>query len=1181
MQELTKEEAEINLKKCIKAAKNGLKNFQICTVKEIINHFKNGQNRVLVADEVGLGKTIVAKGVIAELLNIFVKKNSKNNDLFKVVYICSNQGIARQNLDKLNVFGINASDERDSRLSMQNLSIARKDKESKQNKARYQIIPMTPGTSFSLTSGGGIVNERALIYVTFEKSGIFGEGQSRSWFEDNKGNRCYYIDILKNILQNDVSSTTWNGGKNKKGDLILGKIKEYSDIVEEVGCLTSEYFSNFRKVYCESRIGEIKEYLKEFVNKTGKNLTYSKRLFINKFRMEFALLSIRNLSPNLIILDEFQRFPFMLDSSNSIASIEAEELDDEEKERKQIEQLQAELITQFFLKKKNNKESLNVLLLSATPFKLYSTAGEIQNSKESFTEFDKITQFLFNDSDLNKTYERFTENWYAYTDALREINELTDTIIDLKSKAQKSMFSGIFRTERISDKSTIDLIDDKNCKTFTLSLYDVKAYQDACTSFDDPYEYSSRLIEYSKSCPFLLSFMKYYAEKLELEKTSNTKITREKVNKKTLWLDLNKINNYEDILEDCNSRLQTIKNEVFHGNISKFLWLPPSRPYYSFSGAYEGCISEHYSKFLVFSAWEMVPRMLGNLLSYEQERRTSGFIERNMIKSEGDQKQYHYFSTLTPNKKNIEKNRKRYPSSRLVFKTESQRNILTMLYPSKIFANLFTDKINEYLKSHDNIEISYVDDFIKKELREKIRSIIYSEKFKPYLRKDKKEKIDVSWFSMLPILLDTQEAEKWCDSVFKLKEMENSDGNKNKLAKYIDEKVKVISIENMGKMPPEEDLIDVMVNYILGSPAVCLYRAGITDIRQNFLLSYAFVKMFDTTEGTSVIELATTPEVVYDDEIDEREDSEDKKSHTFWKRVLQYCKDGNLQAVIDEYIHLITEGKGIDGTTSDLWFDSFLQAITFKTSSYSVDTYEQFCSRKNGEESKEENDDNYGRRMRAHFSVGYIDGKSETEEGINAKEAIRHSFNSPFWPFVLTTTSIGQEGLDFHNYCRKIVHWNLPSNPVDLEQREGRINRYKCLAIRQNIADRFGYEGLKQTKYTELWNSIFATAAASAKKSDYPSELIPYWCLTKEQLSKDNIRIERYFPMYPASKDIQKYKELTNILDIYRMALGQPHQEELVNRVLKNINEDNTKTEELKKEIKEKLFIDLCPYNHK
>ena len=43
-------------------------------------------------------------------------------------------------------------------------------------------------------------------------------------------------------------------------------------------------------------------------------------------------------------------------------------------------------------------------------------------------------------------------------------------------------------------------------------------------------------------------------------------------------------------------------------------------------------------------------------------------------------------------------------------------------------------------------------------------------------------------------------------------------------------------------------------------------------------------------------------------------------------------------------------------------------------------------------------------------------------------------------PFVLATTSIGQEGLDFHNYCRVIMYWNLPSNPMDLEQREGRKN---------------------------------------------------------------------------------------------------------------------------------------------
>ena len=69
----------------------------------------------------------------------------------------------------------------------------------------------------------------------------------------------------------------------------------------------------------------------------------------------------------------------------------------------------------------------------------------------------------------------------------------------------------------------------------------------------------------------------------------------------------------------------------------------------------------------------------------------------------------------------------------------------------------------------------------------------------------------------------------------------------------------------------------------------------------------------------------------------------------------------------------------------------------------------------------------------------------------HANPTVREAFNSPFWPFVLTTTSVGQEGLDFHLYCRDIVHWNLPSNPVDLEQREGRTDRYDGLSIRRNI----------------------------------------------------------------------------------------------------------------------------------
>src|SRR6185503_7930880 len=91
-------------------------------------------------------------------------------------------------------------------------------------------------------------------------------------------------------------------------------------------------------------------------------------------------------------------------------------------------------------------------------------------------------------------------------------------------------------------------------------------------------------------------------------------------------------------------------------------------------------------------------------------------------------------------------------------------------------------------------------------------------------------------------------------------------------------------------------------------------------------------------------------------------------------------------------------------------------------------------------------------RMRTAFALRFSDAADVDAEQTSRPDQVRHAFNSPFWPFVLATTSVGQEGLDFHPYCHAVVHWNLPSNPVDLEQREGRVHRYKGHAVRKNVA---------------------------------------------------------------------------------------------------------------------------------
>jgi len=83
-------------------------------------------------------------------------------------------------------------------------------------------------------------------------------------------------------------------------------------------------------------------------------------------------------------------------------------------------------------------------------------------------------------------------------------------------------------------------------------------------------------------------------------------------------------------------------------------------------------------------------------------------------------------------------------------------------------------------------------------------------------------------------------------------------------------------------------------------------------------------------------------------------------------------------------------------------------------------------------------------RLRVHFAAGYFDTKT-SDKMIQRVNNVRNAFNSPFRPFVLATTSVGQEGLDFHLYSRKVVHWNLPNNPIDV----GRILR--TFKIKKNV----------------------------------------------------------------------------------------------------------------------------------
>jgi hypothetical protein len=141
---------------------------------------------------------------------------------------------------------------------------------------------------------------------------------------------------------------------------------------------------------------------------------------------------------------------------------------------------------------------------------------------------------------------------------------------------------------------------------------------------------------------------------------------------------------------------------------------------------------------------------------------------------------------------------------------------------------------------------------------------------------------------------------------------------------------------------------------------------------------------------------------------------------------------------------------------------------------------------------------------------------------------------------------VGQEGLDFHHYCHAITHWNLPSNPVDLEQREGRIHRYKGHAVRKNVADAFGADALRDES-ADVW----ATAFELGRKNRSPMEndLVPYW------LFPGDAKIERHVPALPFSREVERLNGLRRALAIYRMVFGQSRQEDLIAYLLAQIPE--------------------------
>ena len=72
---------------------------------------------------------------------------------------------------------------------------------------------------------------------------------------------------------------------------------------------------------------------------------------------------------------------------------------------------------------------------------------------------------------------------------------------------------------------------------------------------------------------------------------------------------------------------------------------------------------------------------------------------------------------------------------------------------------------------------------------------------------------------------------------------------------------------------------------------------------------------------------------------------------------------------------------------------------------------------------------------------------------MDTRRKVFQGFNSPLLPEVLVCTSVGQEGIDLHRHCNRIIHYDLAWNPAVIEQRTGRVDRIGSKTFRDRGRD--------------------------------------------------------------------------------------------------------------------------------
>ncbi len=1031
----------------------GLKGFQRKTVDHVVGQlFDPGlAGRFLVADETGLGKSLVARGVIARV----VERLQHEPDVKRVdiVYVCSNHDLAQQNIGRLSVLpdDLVTFDTRLTLLAKHSRSLASRAGRPTANGKVVNLVSFTPGTSFDTGNRAGMKQERALLFVVLSRLIELSGWDRRAALRLLQGG-VRTLEAFERAVQETEGEVAGAGLEPR--------------ILEAFGQLTraNGHLDQFRELV--DALGRKRAVPPELRD----NVTH----LIGQLRGDLARAGVQTLEPDLVIVDEFQRFRDLLDPTTPAG----------------------ELAHHLF-----DYEAARVLLLSATPYKPF-TYGE---EREECHERDFLATLGFCAGGSLEQLQAGLRDYRAALVGGHDVEELRQglrtQLLRVMSRCERPVVDGRSMLTECRRPATGITPED---------LVGFVRLQQLAGGVAQPRDRGLAPAEYWKSAPYFVTFCDGYQLRERIRASVADPATRTLLHH-TQHLSADQVTAFEAV-DAGNARLRELVSATLDQGWWQLLWMPPSLPYLRPGGPFAAVAEGSMTKRLVFSSWAATPTAVASLLSYEAERRISqgtNYTEYTAVA----RRRLAQPLTLA--------NRDGEPAS---------MSALLLVWPIPRLAQLADPRRAAADSGGMPVDgpqwLAAVADSLRQQDGGHQPGAPAGTSIWRAAFGDLRNWPDVTELGGRPDpQLDAQrlavslqfalsgDAAPGADDHDTADAFDDDPDGSTALGDHV-----AAALAARGTAHRLDgagiQLLARVAAFGLGNLA---YRVlarlrrpvdSTTELGRIVAagrLAIGLRALFNRPDVTKLVE-----KVVGGDD-------------PYWVQVLRYVEIGNLEAALDEWLfHRRAESLAA-------WDDLGIQAFALKASeavSLRTVTLRAFDASNPDEEIT----------FVPRFALRYGRRRgSQISEDARLPE-VREAFNSPFWPFVLVSTSVGQEGIDFHWWCHAVFHWNTPPNPVDFEQREGRVDRYRGHAIRKNVAARHGARALADGGENP-WSSIYDLA--TEHRSTF-GDLSPDW------VYPGPARIERHICPMVLSSDGPRYERTVRDVALYRLTFGQPRQEDLL-----------------------------------